>query len=118
MNKKITKEIRDILEGIRDGRLKYTQELYHCGTAHCVAGWKLVLDMCKEDKTLDIESIGRYETNEFLKENTGYGEDTGDYATRHWKLSRAESETLFDEDARLEDQFALLESLESGVRHT
>ena len=40
MNKKEGRQLlREVVEGILDGSLDHNQEYYHCGTAHCVAGW-------------------------------------------------------------------------------
>lgn len=45
--KEITDEIRYILEGIKSGRLEHVQSDFHCGTAHCVAGWYVTLNAQK-----------------------------------------------------------------------
>lgn len=41
--RRITREMRAIITGIKQGRLEHEQSMYHCGTKHCIAGWAIVL---------------------------------------------------------------------------
>lgn len=111
MNKKITKDIRDILEDIRDGKLDHNQEYYHCGTAHCVAVWKVVRDMLKKDKTLDSPLIPTDKIEDFLIGETS--RDEWEYAQREWGLTIMESIRLFSVGSELEEQFSVLKDLEA-----
>jgi len=104
--KDVTDEIREILEGCRDGRLEHEQRYSHCGTAHCVAGWKQVRD-CLRD-------TGKEEHDE--GELFDYGGMAWDYAQQQWGLSDPESAELFRMSAQLPDQFEVLRKLESGLR--
>lgn len=120
--KNVTGEIRSILEGCRDGRLKHNQRVFHCGTAHCIAGWKQALDFAK---ACNVKNIARvkfaYETDTpvgkyaacFEKWST-VGAST--YAQEQWGLTYTEARILFNGLASFPGQFALLEQLERGER--
>lgn len=120
--KRITNEIREILEGCQSGRLEHEQEIYHCGTAHCIAGWKAVLDYskAKNNKSIikadfDANSSFDCKITNFINQKQGvFFEDA--YAQVVWKLTDKEAEILFDSEATFEQQFALLEKLENGER--
>lgn len=117
--KKITNEIRDILEGCRDGRLKHDQENYHCGTSHCIAGWKATIDYAKAKKldaeTLDIPEWGDRALDRFMKALVDCT-DEGYYARKQWELTDTEAYQLFDACTTFPEQFALLAKLEAGQR--
>jgi len=117
--KEITDEIRLILEGCRDGRLKHDQTSFHCGTKHCIAGWKEMLDYRKAANRPTAQIAGK-KFSEWMNRNPGsltiprwlaWG-----YAQRTWDLTNTEANILFDSDATFDDQFALLEKLERGKR--
>jgi len=106
--KAVTDEIRFILEGCRDGKLERTQVVFHCGTAHCVAGWKQVLDFQKINK-LEEPSHQRVDLERLSP-------DTWAYAAGEWGLTMAESEELFGSHVTIDDQFDVLIRLEKGFR--
>ena len=120
--KKITNEIRKILEGCRDGELKHKQSEYHCGTAHCIAGWKAAFDYAKVNKDKSIltanfdREVERYdEIGRFMNaKHSTYFEDI--YAQKQWRLTDTEANALFEMRATFDEQFALLEKLENGLR--
>jgi len=127
-----TKELRYILEGIRDGRLQHKQESYHCGTAHCVAGWKEVLDVCKietkksffkvpqraiRDMSKDIDTLEEKVEDLEGKLGISYIDTPFGYATKVWGLTKQEAYKLFSAEAKLKNQFKVLEKLEAGYRH-
>jgi hypothetical protein len=119
--KSITDEIRFILEGCRDGRLKHKQDNYHCGTKHCVAGWKEIMDFVSETNGNNLNVTARSKRfNDWQRrayESLNLADaDTWNYAERAWGLTDNESFLLFDMDATLDDQFSLLERLEAGER--
>ena len=123
--KEVTDEIRFILEGIQSGQLKHEQRAYHsdCGTAHCVAGWKQILDYEKLGGKLDDLDWVEYEDFEYtdcisnkLTETLQTEANPENYAREKWNLSYPESYLLFNVDATLPEQFALLELLERGER--
>lgn len=122
--KTITDEIRLILEGCRDGRLDHKQSNYHCGTSHCIAGWKIVMDYIKKTKddaivTADFSSAD-FSYNDFygnvLGEEIKADEDEWVYARKQWRLTESEAVILFRAHATFPEQFALLEKLERGLR--
>lgn len=130
LSKEITNEIRFILEGCRDGKLKHKQEDFHCGTRHCIAGWKTLLDYSAEisdPKILTSKRLDyRWEKTlaPFFKKHGVTEDDNIEawssldpvYAQKEWKLSRQEAYQLFSPYASFDSQFALLEKLEAGER--
>lgn len=112
LSKKITNEIRQILEDCQSGKLKHDQSEFHCGTSHCVAGWKELLDYnsknCAEERTATLDFrkwIRRF------SDFSAWG-----YAQDRWELTDKEADTLFSDCATFPEQFALLEKLEAGER--
>lgn len=137
ISEKATKEIRYILEGVRDGELKHEQSTYHCGTGHCIAGWKEVLDFARQKsrkgfftvpkKFINAEYVNEFdrstdigkELNSFVaerEENTLFSNYSYGYAQKEWNLNNEEAVQLFHADARLKNQFSVLKKLESGKR--
>lgn len=106
--KEITDQIRFILEGIKAGKLEHNQEVVHCGTAHCVAGWHAVFKA--KEKGIEYDPV-----EERFCGNPGFG-DAWDLAEADWCLTESEANILFSRDADLITQFALLRYLESGER--
>jgi hypothetical protein len=120
--KKITNEIREILEGCRDGKLKHDQTSYHCGTSHCIAGWKAVRDFAKAKNDQSLLECNFEAKDEYLDELESFLEEiaaTNDewlYAKKQWQLTANESIVFFDYKKTYREQFALLETLERGER--
>jgi hypothetical protein len=114
-----TDEIREILEGCQTGKLRHDQRNYHCGTSHCIAGFKQVLDMSKEfgNEVFDLDfglPMRRSGLTPLAKQMLST--DVGAYAQDAWGLSDIEAVILFHSHATFGFQFALLEWLESGKR--
>jgi hypothetical protein len=118
LSKEITQEIRTILEECRDGKRLHRQDAYatatSCGTAHCIAGWKVYDDF--GDKVIYFPfEFG--DPNEFGIEIENYPEfDAWGYSKEAWRLTNTEASTLFLSDSTFEEQFSLLEELEAGKR--
>lgn len=117
LSKEITGEIRNILEECRDGRRLHNQLHFasdtSCGTAHCIAGWKVHDDLKERvtyvacgDGLLDmiVDDCPPFDFNEW------------DYAQKEWALTDGESNKLFSSNRTFEEQFELLEKLERGER--
>jgi hypothetical protein len=120
--KKITNEIREILEGCRDGKLKHDQRSIHCGTSHCIAGWKAVLDTAKAKRKPEIIDCDfdrdwdcRVDVTDFCS-GAGYRDNAWVYAVTAWRLNLEEGYVLFRSSATFSEQFALLEKMERGER--
>ena len=118
LSKEITQEIRTILEECRDGKRLHSQDAYatvtDCGTAHCIAGWKVYDDF--GDKVIYFPFVFG-DPNEFGIEIEDYpGFDAWAYAEKAWGLTDTEATTLFLADSTFEEQFSLLEELEAGNR--
>jgi hypothetical protein len=117
LSKEITQEIRTILEECRDGKRLHRQAAYatetSCGTAHCIAGWKVHDDFGNNVEYVPWSSFDNAMDIRPKKEESF---DAWEYARDAWKLTESESDTLFDMDATFEEQFSLLEKLEAGNR--
>jgi hypothetical protein len=128
MNPKALREIREILEGVKSGKLLHSQKAYHtitgCGTAHCIAGWKCHLDATKAGLEIaDYKADTNYDCEsptleDFLLSRLVEAPKTKDcewsYAEREWRLALNEACILFDAESTLDEQFELLEALEAG----
>jgi hypothetical protein len=124
--KSITDEIRQILEDCQSGKLKHNQADAHCGSSHCVCGWKAVLDYAKErgdtkvlSANFDTEKSCSQKVSIFAAERSDTHDDSVEeynYAKTVWRLTNSEAIALFSPTATFEEQFALLEKLERGER--
>lgn len=127
LNPDSLKEIRDILDGVKSGRLPHDQTDYHtitdCGTAHCIAGWKAHNDAVKAGyvPVYELRKISLFNESltiskvltDFLVESI-HNTDPWIYAKIEWELTVDESFYLFDSESTLDAQFELLEVLEAG----
>lgn len=117
LQKEITDEIRNILEECRDGKRLHNQGYFatknSCGTAHCIAGWKVFGDF------KNIITYSKFANDMFDMVIDGCDpEDFNEwnYAKKSWTLTGCEADILFDACATFEEQFSLLERLECGER--
>lgn len=108
-------EIASYLSKFRTGELEHRQEWFHCGTAHCLAGWKAVHDAQKAG--LDVEKDRKRHRrshqkprddwfelpvlDRFMEEFVGGSEWT--YAAKVWGLDSHESGLLFAEHLTLDE---------------
>ena len=102
---KASEEIRSILDRCKSGELEHKQAaFYFCGTARCVAGWKVHFDYCRRRKVKkpSIEALWT-----FAKQRPG------NYAKRAWGLNQDQSERLFGADATYDEQYAVVAELEA-----
>lgn len=93
----IISEIDEIITGIEQGELEHVQDSFHCGTAHCIAGWKVVRDFENAHKGQDIspcEDIYLAWVRDMLLSEVYYP-DSGVYAQLMWRLNANESNLLF-----------------------
>jgi hypothetical protein len=119
LSKDITNEIREILEGCRDGRLKHDQDVFSCNSARCIAGWKIAFDIAKS-RGKGIATAKRLRDRTITDFASARSDDEclpeWYYAKEAWGLVAQEASGLFDTDSTLDQQFALLEKLEAGER--
>lgn len=98
-------QLENILTGCRSGRLLHKQSTWHCGSAHCVAGWNTVLNhRAAYDKAVEVAQCDTLDI------------DDGRLAKEDWGLNNAEANYCFIGDATFEQQFGLLEFLRAGHR--
>lgn len=138
--KKITSKaigrMREILSGIILGKLEHDQASWHCGTAHCVAGWNTALFhpalYKKAQKAVEKEGEARrdsdwrgirgnawniceYTCSQSPNSRT-YRMSDSDLAVKDWGLNDLESDYMFAATARLAEQVGLIEFLADGHR--
>lgn len=104
---KASEEIRSILDRCKSGELAHDQSLFFCGTARCIAGWKVHLDYVKKSKNPNPESDDLWL---FLPKNAEY---PSTYAARKWKLDHDQAWRLFGSEATFPEQYAVVEELEA-----
>lgn len=138
--KEITDQIRYILEKIESGEFRHTQETYHCGSSHCIAGWHAVIvaetlgvkhserngsfthpsvkydeyDQDNEYDDLFFADECPQEVKDFflrLEDSCEWG-----IAAEDWQLTTDEQNLMFNSDADFATQKRLLEYLELGER--
>jgi hypothetical protein len=110
-NQQITAEIQMILDGCSNGTLPHDQSNFFCGTARCVAGWKVHFDFLAEKGYVGAKEELMYFA--MVKTRTPDGPNGGpaDYAAEQWNLETSQAVNLFRTDATFEDQYAVLEEL-------
>lgn len=133
MTQKAQKEISALLKQISEGQLPHRQGDVHCGSLHCVGGWKAVLDYskAKDDPSILTANFGTYrgtDITETLKKwldtklNNNrpvymlYGSEC-DYAAMMWKLTTAEAYKLMGANTTSVDWVELLTNWKEGRRY-
>lgn len=119
------------LHRFKTGQRQHIQTVFHCGTAHCLAGDKSVDDFC-EHKGYSLEDFHKEyagtlpesaqnltpsdEFYIFLEENTHEGVNTFEwaYAKQAWELSKSEASFLFNANLDLETMIYNLKYIASG----
>lgn len=104
-------EIRSIVEDIKRGRKEHNQQYYHsdCGTSHCIAGWKQVIDLVKlgtEPTYFNFRGSWNINRSEYINPNPW------DYAKNKWQLTHREACSLFSFHLDLEEIDSNLTELE------
>jgi hypothetical protein len=111
-NQEITAEIQMILDGCSNGTLPHDQSNFFCGTARCVAGWKVHFDFLAEKGYVgSAEELMYFAMVKTRTPDGTYDDGPADYATWQWNLELGQSYRLFNEDATFEQQYAVLEEL-------
>ena len=118
-------EIAEYLRKFKSGELEHYQQWYHCGTAHCLAGWKAVhdaqatgVDVFSCTKKMpdilydDLNWISLPLLNDFMR-HTSLCCDEWQYAQLKWGLNGGEAQMLFDADLSLEDMIDNLQSIDA-----
>jgi hypothetical protein len=106
-------EIREIINNIKSGKYLHNQSSYcnqtFCGTAHCIAGWKIYRDAksvgLKTWEILDLfDSYGELEGlyQQVVSTVIPFCLDPWGYAERAWGLTPKQSEGLFGADLSIE----------------
>jgi hypothetical protein len=121
IRRKAINQMSEILAGIVQGRLKHDQSVWHCGTAHCVAGWNTALNhkrLYRKQVKMQLEAEGLENEHELgaWDASTPDGLSDGCLAKEDWDLSSREANYMFDGDASLDEQIGLIEFLRAGHR--
>lgn len=101
-----------IMDGIKSGTLKHIQDAYHCGTAHCFAGWVEVFKLLEIGKYNSIDTEWTSADDDILSGNTW------DFAKKELGLYDAEACVLFSSYSTKELQQACVNYINQGVRIT
>lgn len=133
--RRIRREMRKILNQLKSGALLHEQSDYHyvtdCGTAHCYAGWKAVLDFERETGTVwdnevkdDTEicptplSYDLWVRDQWVSNTSPtYMGWEWQYAMWKWKLTGPESQELFGGSATVGHMEVVLGNLDRGLRY-
>ena len=120
----VIKEMLDILARIKSGELNHQQRNWHCGTAHCFGGWKLMLDA--KNRIEDFEPIGqnamriRGGWDDIIFSVFGFSMDDGIalhyYLAAQWKLSIMEVSLLTNQNNTFDDLVAFVKRIRQGYR--
>jgi hypothetical protein len=95
----IINEIAQYILDFKTGAKEHKQDEWHCGTAHCLAGWKHFDDARKVLEEIDYNESGWGIVG---YPNKGIN-NTEDYAANVWGLDPGEADVLFDGDNTLAD---------------
>jgi hypothetical protein len=110
-------EIAEYLRSFKDGSRKHNQTEWHsnCGTAHCLAGWKVVDDYHQNNGQIDdwkeeFYTIGDEEFSFSMSSKLSNSPPSNPdrYCRKVWGLTFDESESLFESYLTLEDMMANL----------
>lgn len=111
---KASEEIRSILDRCKSGELAHQQDMYFCGTARCIAGWKVHFDYCKE---MDVQDPTTMALIDFAEEHTadvdGFKNNAWGYAQKTWGLTYKQAERLFEWHRTFPEQYRVVEELEA-----
>lgn len=128
-------DMRQILANIDHGNYDYDQTKWHCGTSHCVAGWKEWRDYTKahavgrvaREKLLKDSvynhtiSLRRWRYEQFPQGEFGPDQKTlvptvYKYAARAWGMTKYEASDMFDGEADLALMRQITDLFMKGLR--
>lgn len=135
LSEKALKEMRFIMDGIKEGRLQHDQGSWHCGSAHCFAGWcEVIAATANESKkgffSAPLSKLARVGRGTYMKwidrlvrkfNPSMYvsmidGTD-GKYAKERWGLNPTEANLLFKGDNTKADLERIVSKFEAGKRY-
>jgi hypothetical protein len=108
--KEALNEVQEIIDKIKGGEYLHDQSQYHsvgeCGTAHCIAGWKVMRDaesiglslpLPPSFETADDKALIAFDQAMMkLTEDFGISSTlTWEYAQERWGLTHQEARSLF-----------------------
>jgi hypothetical protein len=122
-------ELKEIISLIKNGTYKHEQYHWHCGTSHCIAGFKEMRDMAKLVHRFDPEIDANkyvecvpYERIEDLATTAKLklaGPAYGAYSTYGrlaWGLTKPEGEILFSANNTLDEIQYMVQKFDDGYR--
>lgn len=126
LTKERYEEVKAIIADIRSGKKSHNQALYHCGTAHCIAGWLEVNELERRGLSTtwiqpDPENLGKvlWVANDgtfrpkspVVSEKIDCMSDTWEWAGDYLGITETEDLFLFDLELTLDEIEANLENL-------
>ena len=126
------KEVYEIIQGIKSGKLNHEQSSFHCGTAHCLAGWMEVKELERRNLPIvfHLTSGDWIEPNENNPEKVNYRSyspvtrNLDKYSDRlkhsreqmelTWLWARCRLGLTHDESELLFDQWLTIEEIEEN----
>lgn len=118
LSDKAVAEMRFIMDGILEGRLKHNQKAWHCGTAHCFMGWAMVLLRSAErnKKSIFTTSV-RKDVSSVCSHGYGYSDMDG-FIMNRWGITWNEWSKIADSDNTKGQLNSYIKRLENGYRYT
>lgn len=124
--KETMERLEFVVSGCESGKLSHKQGWYHCGTAHCIAGWLQVIDHFEETNQQQFEHR-EPELNYWAVKVYGYAmEDEGSkcsvydeylpeyYVMARYELTKEEERDLFGGHLSLEEIRTNLERMKES----
>lgn len=93
-------KLREIIKGVKEGRLDHNQNYYHCGSAHCIAGWYTYLE---KEKNGWYYVQFTHDEEYSLRDKYGNRVVDGDYVQEECGLTPREADELFFSQLTIEE---------------
>ena len=109
-------EVKDIISDIKSGKKPHDQRSYHCGTAHCIAGWLEINEL--ERRSLSTKFVNTAKNIYAWEDFNGDQSDsspvtmsTGLWATDYLDITLGEARSLFRTTLNIDEIEINLEQL-------
>lgn len=121
LSEKALKEMRYIMDGILSGRMEHKQNEWHCGTAHCFAGWGELLGKKADCQRKSIFGVALnvpkgIDPFRVTLEICGLNQDPQEYCMERWGITYSEASMLFAAENTKATLNAMIKRFEKGFR--